>query len=85
MVDTVALEGSDMEDPFWYYKMDMDKPFVTTKRAIEDYLLHMMCEYLNGLPDGIYDEYRYDESDWDKALDWVMEYIGKCIADLKSQ
>lgn len=74
-----------MEDPFWYMMHPMDAPILTTKRAIEDYLLQMMCDYLNGLPDGIYDEYRYDESDWDKALDWVVEYINKCIADLKNQ
>ena len=60
-----------------------DKIIVTTKGAIEDYVLQCMCNYLSGFMDGVWDEFRGDESEWDKAIEFFQKYVDDAIEELK--
>ena len=60
-----------------------DTTIVTTKKAIEDYVLLCMCNYLSGFMDGVWDEFRGDESEWDKAIEFFQKYVDDAIKELK--
>lgn len=62
-----------------------DATVVTTKKAIEDYVLQCMCSYLSGFMDGIWDEFHYDdeESEWNKAIEFFQKYVDDAIKELK--
>lgn len=69
-----------------YLFLPPDATVVTTKKAIEDYVLQCMCSYLSGFMDGIWDEFHYDdeESEWNKAIEFVQKYVDDSIKELKS-
>ena len=60
-----------------------DTTIVTTKGAIEDYVLKCMCNYLSGFMDGVWDEFRGDGSEWDKAIEFFQKYVDDAIKELK--
>lgn len=68
-----------------YLMMPRDRTFITTKGAVEDYVITRMCDYLNGFMDGVWDEFRYDESEWDKAIEFFQEYVDEAIRELKKK
>ena len=65
-----------------YRLVSPDTLIVTTKKAIEDYVLHCKCNYLSGFMDRIWDKFRDDESEWDKAFEF-LEYVDDAIKELK--
>ena len=72
-------------DSLAYLLASPDTVIVTTKEAIEDYVVQSMCNYLNGFTDGVWDEYRGDESDWDKAIEFFESYVDDAIKELKGE
>lgn len=66
-----------------YLETPMDAPFLTTKHAIETYVSKQIIDYLNGMRDGIWDRYRYNDSEWDKAIEFFDGYIEECMKELK--
>lgn len=78
------LERNDMElNGMDYLTLDDDVAIIVTKGSIEQYALSTLINYLRVLPDGMYDTYRNDDSEWDKAIDWVAEYIMDSIKELE--
>ena len=77
-------KANDMElNGMNYLTLDDDVAIILTKGSIEQYALSILTNYLRALPDGMYDTYRYDDSEWDKAIDWVVEYIMDAIKELE--
>lgn len=72
-------------DSLAYLVESPDAVIVTTKEAIEDYVLQRMCNYLSGFMDGIWDEFRGDESEWDKAIEFFGSYVNDAIKELEEQ
>jgi hypothetical protein len=70
---------------FEYLMMPRDRTFITTKGAVEDYVITSMCDYLNGFMDGIWDEFRDDGSEWDKAIEFFQKYVNDAIKELKGE
>ena len=66
-----------------YLNMPNNRAIVITKGAIEEYAISRICSYLDGSLDGICDQLRYDDSEWDKAINFVIDYIGDAIKELK--
>ena len=57
----------------------------TTKESIEDYVLKCMRGYLLGFMDGVWDEFRDDGSEWDKAIEFFQKYVDDAIKELKEE
>ena len=72
---------NNMRDMFEYLKMPDDKPFLVTKGAIEDYVDKRICRYLESMIDGICDQLRYDDSEWDEAISFAIDYINDSIKE----
>ena len=68
-----------------YLFLPPDATVVTTKEAIEDYVLQCMCNYLSGFMDGVWDEFRGDESEWDKAIEFFGSYVDEAIKELEEE
>ena len=68
-----------------YLNMPNNRAIVITKGAIEEYAISRICSYLDGSLDGICDQLRYDDSEWDKAINFVIDYIGDAIKELKEE
>ena len=77
------MPNESVMDLLEYLNMPNDKIIVITKGAIEEYATSCICGQLDGLLDGICDQLRYDDSEWDKAINFVIDYIGDAIKDLK--
>lgn len=72
-------------DSLAYLLASPDTNIVATKETIEDYVMHCMCAYLNGFMDGIWDEFRGDGSEWDKAIEFFGSYVDKAVKELKEE
>ena len=72
---------NNMRDMFEYLKMPDDKPLLVTKGAIEDYVDKRICRYLESMIDGICDQLRYDDSEWDEAISFAIDYINDSIKE----
>jgi hypothetical protein len=70
-------------DSLEYLVESPDAVIVTTKESIENYVLQCMRAYLNGFMDGVWDEFRGDESEWDKAIEFFGSYVGEAIRELE--
>lgn len=70
-------------DSLTYLFAPPDVNIVTTKGAIEDYVVQSLCDYLGGFMDGIWDEFRDDGSEWDKAIEFFQKYVDNAIEELK--
>ena len=68
-----------------YLKMPDDKSLLVTKGAIEDYAVMRICRYLESMIDGICDQLRYDDSEWDKAISFAIDYINDSIKELEEE
>ena len=78
------LEGDRMNfDSLTYLRASPDTLIMTTKESIEDYVLKCMRGYLSGFMDGVWDEFRGDESEWDKAIEFFGSYVNNAIEELK--
>ena len=77
------MSNESVMDFLEYLNMPNDRAIVITKGAIEEYAISRICCYLDGLLDGICDQLRYDDSEWDKAINFVIDYIGDAIKELK--
>jgi hypothetical protein len=42
-----------------------------------------MRAYLNGFMDGVWDEFRDDGSEWDKAIEFFQKYVDEAIRELE--
>lgn len=79
------MSNESVMDLLEYLNMPNDRVIVITKGAIEEYATSCICGQLDGLLDGICDQLRYDDSEWDKAINFVIDYIGDAIKDLKEE
>ena len=79
------MPNESVMDLLEYLNMPNDRVIVITKGAIEEYATSCICGQLDGLLDGICDQLRYDDSEWDKAINFVIDYIGDAIKDLKEE
>lgn len=79
------MPNESVMDFLEYLNMPNDRAIVITKGAIEEYAISRICGYLDGLLDGICDQLRYDDSEWDKAINFVIDYIGDAIKELKEE
>ena len=77
------MSNESVMDLLEYLNMPNDRVIVITKGAIEDYATMCICGQLDGLLDGICDQLRYDDSEWDKAINFVIDYIGDAIKELE--
>ena len=77
------MSNESVMDLLEYLNMPNDRTIVITKGAIEDYVTMCIRGQLDGLLDGICDQLRYDDSEWDKAINFVIDYIGDAIKELK--
>lgn len=68
-----------------YLKMPDDKSLLVTKGAIEDYAVMRICRYLESMIDGICDQLRYDDSEWDEAISFAIDYINDSIKELEEE
>ena len=72
---------NNMRDMFEHLKMPDDKPLLVTKGAIEDYVDKRVCRYLESMIDGICAQLRYDDSEWDEAISFAIDYINDSIKE----
>ena len=79
------MSNESVMDMLEYLSMPNDKVMLITKGAIEEYATSCIYGQLDGLLDGICDQLRYDDSEWDKAINFVIDYIGDAIKDLKEE
>ena len=79
------MPNESVMDFLEYLNMPDDRAIVITKGAIEEYATSCICGQLDGLLDGICDQLRYDDSEWDKAIRFVIDYIGDAIKELKEE
>lgn len=68
-----------------YLKMPDDKSLLVTKGAIEDYVVMRICRYLESMIDGVCDQLRYDDSEWDEAISFAIDYINDSIKELEEE
>ena len=68
-----------------YLKMPDDKSLLVTKGAIEDYAVMRICRYLDSMIDGICDQLRYDDSEWDEAISFAIDYINDSIKEVMEE
>ena len=79
------MSNESVTEMLEYLSMPNDRTILITKGAIEDYATRCICGQLDGLLDGICDQLRYDDSEWDKAINFVIDYIGDAIKELKEE
>ena len=79
------MSNESVTDLFEYLSMPNDRVILITKGAIEDYATRCICGQLDGLLDEICDQFRYDDSEWDKAIDFATDCIENTIKELKEE
>lgn len=72
-------------DSLTYLSAPSDTTIVTSKGTIEEYVMQCMRAYLNGFMDGVWDKFRDDGSEWDKAIEFFQKYVDDAIEELKGE